>query len=67
MTSPVETGIENLADALREQLPGGMVVTEPSAITALVRPWNAAVEADTLRPPSGVITQAAELRVEQSH
>jgi len=45
MTSPVETGIANLADALREQLPAGMVATEPSAITALVRPWNAQVTA----------------------
>src|SRR5215469_11770900 len=44
MTSPAETGIENLADALREQLPAGMVVTEPSTITALVRPWNAQVK-----------------------
>ncbi|MBV9682308.1 MAG: FAD-binding oxidoreductase, partial [Solirubrobacterales bacterium] len=45
MTSRVETGIENLAGALREQLPSGMVVSEPSAITALVRPWNAQVRA----------------------
>jgi FAD/FMN-containing dehydrogenase len=49
MTSPVETGIEtrieNLASALEDQLPSGMVVTDPSAINALVRPWNAQVRA----------------------
>jgi len=49
MSSPVgsgiETGIESLAGALRDRLPSGMVVTEPSAIAALVRPWNAQVRA----------------------
>ena len=32
-----------VADLLRERLPTGTVVTEPSAVSALVRPWNAQV------------------------
>jgi FAD/FMN-containing dehydrogenase len=32
-----------VADLLREQLPSGMVVTDPPAVSALVRPWNAQV------------------------
>jgi FAD/FMN-containing dehydrogenase len=36
-----------VADLLREQLPSGMVVTDPPAVSALVRPWNAQV---TCRP-----------------
>ena len=43
MSSTVGTGIETVADLLREQLLSGMVVTEPSAISALIRPWNAQV------------------------
>jgi FAD/FMN-containing dehydrogenase len=45
MSSTMGTEIEAVAGLLREQLPSGMVVTEPSAITALVRPWNAQVRA----------------------
>jgi FAD/FMN-containing dehydrogenase len=41
MSSPVSPG--TVAGLLREQLPTGMVVTEPSAVGALVRPWNAQV------------------------
>lgn len=41
MSSPTGTGVETVAGRLREQLPSGMVVTEPPAIVALVRPWNA--------------------------
>jgi len=48
MSSTVGTGIETVVGLLREQLPPGMVVTEPSAIGALIRPWNAQV---TGRPP----------------
>jgi len=43
MTSTVGTEIEAVAGVLREQLPAGMVVAEPSAVSALVRPWNARV------------------------
>jgi FAD/FMN-containing dehydrogenase len=45
MSSTMGTEIETVAGLLREQLPSGMVVTERSAITALVRPWNAQVRA----------------------
>jgi hypothetical protein len=44
MPSPVGTGIEIATSLLREQLPPGMVVTEPAAIIALVRLWNAQVK-----------------------
>jgi FAD/FMN-containing dehydrogenase len=44
MSSPAGTGIEAVVGLLREQLPTDMVVTEPAAIAALVRPWNARVE-----------------------
>src|SRR5215471_8067402 len=43
MSSHVGTEIETVAGLLREQLPSEMVVTEPSAIAALIRPWNAQV------------------------
>src|SRR5262245_2689624 len=43
MSSQLETGIETVAGLLREQLRSEMVVTEPSAIAALIRPWNAQV------------------------
>ena len=44
MSSQVDTRIEAVAGLLREQLPPEMVVTEPSAIIALVRPWKAQVK-----------------------
>jgi FAD/FMN-containing dehydrogenase len=44
MSSPINTGIETVVGLLREQLPPEMVVTEPSAIIALVRPWKAQVQ-----------------------
>ena len=44
MSSTIDSGIKAVADLLREQLPPEMVVTEPTAIAALVRPWNARVE-----------------------
>jgi len=47
MSSIRGTGIEAVVGLLREQLPTDMVVTEPPAIAALVRPWNARV---TRRP-----------------
>jgi hypothetical protein len=43
MSSAVGTGIETVTGLLREQLPSGMVVTEPSAVSALIRLWNAQV------------------------
>jgi FAD/FMN-containing dehydrogenase len=44
MSSPVGSGIDTVAGLLREQLPSEMVVTEPSAISALIRLWNAQVK-----------------------
>jgi FAD/FMN-containing dehydrogenase len=44
MSSPVGSGIETVVGLLREQLPPEMVVTEPPAISALIRPWNAQVK-----------------------
>jgi FAD/FMN-containing dehydrogenase len=43
MSSTVGAGIDAVPGLLREQLPSGMVVTEPSAISALIRLWNAQV------------------------
>jgi FAD/FMN-containing dehydrogenase len=43
MSSAVGTGIDTVTGLLREQLPSGMVVTEPSAISALIRLWNTQV------------------------
>jgi FAD/FMN-containing dehydrogenase len=44
MSSPVGTGIEAAVGLLQEHLPPEMVATEPSAIIALVRLWNAQVK-----------------------
>jgi FAD/FMN-containing dehydrogenase len=41
VSSPASTAIETVAGLLREQLPSGLVVTEPSAIAAASRLWNA--------------------------
>jgi FAD/FMN-containing dehydrogenase len=43
--SSTTTEIETVAGLLWGELRAGMVVTEPSAITGLVRPWNAQVTA----------------------
>jgi FAD/FMN-containing dehydrogenase len=47
MSSTLGAGIDTITGLLREQLPSGMVVTEPSTISALIRLWNAQV---TSRP-----------------
>ena len=39
----LEDRVAAVAGLLREQLPADMVVTGPSAVGALVRPWNAQV------------------------
>jgi len=44
MSSTMGTGVDTVAGLLREQLPSGMVVTGPSVISELVRPWNAGVK-----------------------
>jgi FAD/FMN-containing dehydrogenase len=44
MSSFVGTGTDTVAGLLREQLPTGMVVTEPPAVSELIRPWNAQVK-----------------------
>jgi FAD/FMN-containing dehydrogenase len=43
MSSPVDTRINAVAGLLKEQLPTDMIVTEPSAITAITRLFNAQV------------------------
>jgi FAD/FMN-containing dehydrogenase len=43
MSSPAAAVSKTVAGLLREQLPPGMVVTEPSAVIAVSRLWNAQV------------------------
>ena len=45
MSSTIGAELEAVADMLGRELRSGTVVTEPSAITALIRPWNARVRA----------------------
>jgi FAD/FMN-containing dehydrogenase len=44
MSSPASDAIETVGDLLRNQLSADMVVTEPSAIMAATRLWNAQVK-----------------------
>lgn len=48
MSSSVDGAVAAVAGLLREQLPSGMVVTEPPAVAAASRVWNAEVTARPL-------------------